>query len=369
MNVAFILDEGLVHANSNIKMKYFNNYKDYNLYYFVIKSENKTLFSKYDYKGKNIIKLPYNEFTIINQIKNALFMKRLIKENNIKIIHIISTVHSIYAILLKNYKIKIVIENYGSDILLAPLKNKNLKYLYQLSFKFTNAVIQDSLVVQKKAIEYGASRKNNYIVELGIDLSVFNLDVKKNVFKSKYNLDKDCKIVFSPRAFRDLYNINQIIDTISIVKNEFSNVKYVFCSYVNNTNYIRRIERLGLNNNVIILGYINNPKEMAYIYADSDVVVSIPSSDSSPRTVYEAIATGATTIISDLPWYQGKLIPNEEVIVTRLNDIESLSDKIMKVLGGNIILNKEKGFNTINKMLNYKKFAFKLDKIYKSIVK
>jgi glycosyltransferase involved in cell wall biosynthesis len=37
-------------------------------------------------------------------------------------------------------------------------------------------------------------------------------------------------------------------------------------------------------------------------YRAADVCVSIPSSDSSPRSVWEAMACGCACVLSDLPW-------------------------------------------------------------------
>jgi glycosyltransferase involved in cell wall biosynthesis len=67
------------------------------------------------------------------------------------------------------------------------------------------------------------------------------------------------------------------------------------------TKTTRAIERLGLDGAVIMLGSV--PAErMPDVYRAADVVASIPSSDSSPRSVWEALACGSSVVVSDLPW-------------------------------------------------------------------
>ena len=38
------------------------------------------------------------------------------------------------------------------------------------------------------------------------------------------------------------------------------------------------------------------------LFRAAEVTVSIPRSDSSPRSVWEAMAAGSATVLSDLPW-------------------------------------------------------------------
>ena len=62
---------------------------------------------------------------------------------------------------------------------------------------------------------------------------------------------------------------------------------------------------------MIFTGRLDHNKEIKYYYADADVCVSIPSSDSSPFSVYEAMATKTPVIVSDLPWVSENFDKNE----------------------------------------------------------
>lgn len=259
-------------------------------------------------------------------------------------------------------------ENNGSDVILASNDSK-LRKRYELAYKLCKGVVQDSYVAQQAGIKLGAPSINNEIIELGIDTSVFNPDVEKGVFKKKYNIPKDAKVIFSPRTLRPLCNIGEIIDTIKPVLEQYPNTYYVFCSQIRNITYENRIKQEGLNNHVIYLGYIDNEKEMPYIYRDSDIVISIPNSDSSPRSVYEAMACGSNVIVSDLPWIGDKFTNNKELYIVKLHDEEELLNRIMNILSGRTKINAEIAFNRIKQILDYRISEKKLRKIYAKIIR
>jgi glycosyltransferase involved in cell wall biosynthesis len=76
---------------------------------------------------------------------------------------------------------------------------------------------------------------------------------------------------------------------------------------------VRRSEELGLAEVIHWQGPIAY-SGMPDWYRTADVVISVPSSDSSPKTVYEAMACGVPVIISDLPWAASTLEHERHVI-------------------------------------------------------
>ena len=108
---------------------------------------------------------------------------------------------------------------------------------------------------------------------------------------------------------------------------------------------------------------------MPYIYRDSDIVISIPNSDSSPRSVYEAMACGSNVIVSDLPWIGDKFTNNKELYIVKLHDEEELLNRIMNILSGRTKINAEIAFNRIKQILDYRISEKKLRKIYAKIIR
>jgi glycosyltransferase involved in cell wall biosynthesis len=73
-------------------------------------------------------------------------------------------------------------------------------------------------------------------------------------------------------------------------------------------------------------------EQMPDFYRAADVCVSIASSDSSPRSVWEAMACGVPVVLSDLPWVHELIEPDADAIVVPI-DAAAIADGIRSVLG------------------------------------
>ena len=90
------------------------------------------------------------------------------------------------------------------------------------------------------------------------------------------------------------------------------------------------VERLDLADAVTVLG--NVPAErLPDVYRAADVVVSLASSDSSPRSVWEALACARPVIVSDLPWARDELANGQALLVPL--EAAAVADAIDRVLG------------------------------------
>ena len=368
MRVAFMTYSFSMHIN--IKAKYFMRPDDY-VYFFAMHPRRKM-------RGHDVA-VRYRENMHVKQLvheggeweqilKNTLEIYQILKKNSISILHIIDMTFAVYGITLGMMGVKIVLENNGSDVLLAP-DEPGTRRRYKLAYKLSKAVVQDSEVAKRAGIALGANKRMNEIVELGIDTKIFNPNVKRGVFRQQYQIPKDAKVIFSPRTLRPLCNINEIIDTIAPVLSKYPNTYYVFCSSMNDKKYENRIRKDGFEKHVIFLGYVDNEKEMPYIYRDADIVLSIPNSDSSPRSVYEAMACGSNVIVTDLPWIGEKFSDKRELFVVPLHDMEKLIGTINNILEGKEKIDEWAEFSRVRQILDYLISERKLRKIYFSILK
>ena len=82
-----------------------------------------------------------------------------------------------------------------------------------------------------------------------------------------------------------------------------------------------------IDGNLTWLGYLNQT-QMAEIFNSCDIVVSVPSSDSSPKSVYEAMFCKKPVILSNLTWtYEFFKGPNYFLRVEPCHSV-SLADSI-----------------------------------------
>lgn len=363
MNIAFLTAANSWHIP--VKTKYFVK-NGHNVYYFGVQpGTDQNIIPK----GVKCIDISSNKTGKLGLIDKILKVRKLTIEYKIDILHIIDMGYAPFILFSKAKKN--VIENNGSDVLIAPKKKPILKFLYRFFYKFADLIVQDSKVAQNAGILYGASNENNAIIELGIDFDYFNLNVTKGIAKKKLKINPDQKIVFSPRGFTSLYNIDTIIKSIPIVKEKYKNVKYLFCRHFGEleNEYKLLIKQLNVEDNVIFTGFLDNENDMPYFYADADVTISIPSSDSSPRSVYEALSCGCPIIVSILPWYEGKFEVNTDLLAIPQNDYNILANSIINVFDNKVMFDKIKIFNKIKSILDVNTHSQKLEQLYKKILK
>lgn len=368
MRVAFLTYSFSMHIN--IKAKYFSSKND-SVYLFAMHPRQRVK----DYETsvqfrKNITVYDFvyavNDWGTI--IKNTWEMFYTIKKKRIQIVHIIDMSFAIYGVTLGMLGVNVVLENNGSDVILAP-SDQRIRREYKWAYKLCKGVVQDSAIAKKAGIALGAPTKNNRIIELGIDTEIFNPQVERGIFRKKYNIPEDASVIFSPRTLRSLCNITEIIDTIKPIVEKHPNTYYVFCSPMRNIAYESRIKKEGIENHVIYLGYVDNEKEMPYIYRDSDIVVSIPSSDSSPRSVYEAMACGCNVIVSDLPWIGKKFSHKRELYIVGLHDTKALQEQMLSILNGDSRIDEKISFRRVQKILDYHISERLLKQLYERILK
>jgi len=350
-----------------IRLKYFIS-QGHRVYSITFPKKNKQQ-SKID--GLINIELPellINRIFLLKRIVYIWHIYKITKSIDLDILHIVDAKSMIMSVFSRSKKT--IVQNQGSDVLKIPEIYPWLIIIYKLFYKYADAVIQDSKIAQDAGLKYGASEKNNKVIEIGVDFSVFNDKVNKGIARKKLGLTLEDRIVFSSRGMASIYNIDTIIKSIPKVKVKFPDVKYVFAS--NYGSFSQEMEKFinskNLNDNIIYTGFLNHTEEMPYFYRDSDVVVSVPSSDSSPFSVYEAMATLTPVIVSDLPWLEGKFITEKHLITVLPKNENMLAEKIINVLKGEHTLDLESSYDIVHDKINMFKENKRLECLYKMIL-
>ncbi len=177
-------------------------------------------------------------------------------------------------------------------------------------------------------------------------------------------------MVFSSRGFKDLYNLDIVLRAIPLVIESVREVKFVFASNLSGfmKKFDKLIHELGIEDHLLITEQIDHIREMPFYCRDADVVVSVPSSDSSPASVYEAMACKTPVIISDLPWYEGKFEKDLDMVVVPVRNVEKLADAIIKVLDCEKKVDVDSAYQKVYKNINFETENRKLERLYQKIL-
>jgi glycosyltransferase involved in cell wall biosynthesis len=90
------------------------------------------------------------------------------------------------------------------------------------------------------------------------------------------------------------------------------------------------LDELGVREATHVVGFLDDDA-LAGLYRAADAYVSIPSSDSSPRSVWEALACGTPAVVSDLPWARAALRDGEHALFVPV-DAEAVAGALERLL-------------------------------------
>jgi glycosyltransferase involved in cell wall biosynthesis len=122
--------------------------------------------------------------------------------------------------------------------------------------------------------------------------------------------------VLMTRALDPVYNPEVVLEAVALLRRRMPDVRLVLKhpGAALPPAVEVRLSRLGLAEATTVLGFVDEDA-LAELYRSADAYVSIPSSDSSPRSVWEALASGTPAVVSDLPWAREALRDGEHALL------------------------------------------------------
>lgn len=204
---------------------------------------------------------------------------------------------------VKDSSAPVVLTAMGEDLLSDIRKDPSL--LARVSDVLRQAVLvtADSLELCRIARKMGASRVE--LVRFGADFAIFSPSGDRKSFRESLAVAEDVKLVFSPRALTRLYRIDWIARAAALVTARFPQVEFVFNTYRCDPQYRAQIENI-LERHDVAARFVGpfSPEQMHYAYLASECVISVPSVDGFPVTIFEALACCRPVVLARLTAYE-----------------------------------------------------------------
>ena len=218
----------------------------------------------------------------------------------------------------------LVITAWGSDVFRA---SPVMRAASRFALRRAELVTADSADLLDCCRRLGARRRTE-IVQWGVDTSAFDVPTSQRRAVIREELEwGEGPVILSPRSLMPVYNIPVIVEAYRRVARTHADAALV----LKHMGPIR-IELPELPPGASILG--NVPYErMADLYRAADVCVSVTSSDSSPRSVWEAMACGCPCVLSDLPWVHELLEDRRHALLVPPGDVDATAVAIETLLG------------------------------------
>jgi glycosyltransferase involved in cell wall biosynthesis len=230
-------------------------------------------------------------------------------------------------------------------------------------------VLADSahLARQVRALAGGDVRVE--IVRWGLDLDRFSPG-DAGAARVALGLDRVGPLVAGVRGLRPVYNPELLLEAFALVRRRRPQARLLLKHPLDSTPaFVAEVmERLGLAESVTVLGNLPE-KRLPDVYRAADVVVSIPSSDSSPRSVWEALACGRPVVVSDLPWAQDELEAGRHALLAPLR-ADAVAEAIGRALDDDALARRlsHEGRSLAAAELDPAVSAARIDSLYRSVV-
>lgn len=221
----------------------------------------------------------------------------------------------------------LVVTAWGSDLYLA---NGAQRSRADWALRHVDRVLARSHHMQREMAARGVSAERLHQVDLGVDLERFRPASEGARVRIRKELGlPDGPIVLSMRAGTELYNLDVVLDAFRDVRSRLPNATLVL---VHGDAPLSRpvrtlLHKLGGSPSVRVVGQVKHAEMPKYVMA-ATAGVSIPSSDGSPSSVWEALAGGLPMVLSQLPQIEEKVGCCEAV---RL--VEPRRDVVARALG------------------------------------
>lgn len=210
-------------------------------------------------------------------------LRRLAKENPDAVFH----AHSMYYIFLCWLAgIRFIATPMGSDVLVRPDESKLYRYMTKKSLAAAYKITVDSEKLKDKVFDI--SNAASVVIQNGIDVAEISSYSSSATQRNQ---------IISIRGFYPNYQIEKILLSRNAMPQPVP-VTFIYPFY--EESYREKMKNEFIEGDADLGRLV---KEALYrLLWESALVISVPESDSSPRSVYEAIFCGCAVAVSDSPW-------------------------------------------------------------------
>ena len=252
----------------------------------------------------------------------ARWLRRLMRETEPDVVHAHWLPTATLALVYGAHPL--IAHAWGSDVFRA---TRRQRLAYRVLLRHADLVMADSTPLANALERLGVAADRVALINWGVDLQQFSPTATDRAEARRTLGLPPGPVILSPRSLRELYNPMVILRAFERVAARHSDVTLVLKHMGDDA---PDLGPMRFPDRVRIIGHVPY-EQMADYYRAADVCVSIATSDSSPRSVWEAMGCGAPCVVSDLPWVH-ELIRDEQHALVVPIDESCVADAMERLL-------------------------------------
>jgi len=267
-------------------------------------------FPKADLKGlTGAIAPPMGQFRWFSFFFSPWYLKRTIQRIQPDLIHVFYAYHQLNNLVLNRFK-PLVVTVMGGDVLSDQSFYGKKKWLTKKILEKVDIITSKSNFLDKVLQNIGDYANKIRRVTWGVDTKQFYPEMDVRFLRERWKIEADDLVFLSPRNCQPLYNQDLIIKAFSeypSLHGTKKKAKLLIAEHFSDESYVKSLRalsmELGLQDKVYFIGSIPHQEMPAYFNL-ADVMVSVPSSDGMPQSLYEAMACESYPILWNLESYR-----------------------------------------------------------------
>jgi glycosyltransferase involved in cell wall biosynthesis len=228
----------------------------------------------------------------------------------------------------------LLISIWGNDFSLFADRDRRLRQLTASALRRANGIHCDCHRDLQAALSYGFSAAKPARVlpgNGGLKLSDYFGTKRDPEFLRNFDIPTDRPLVFNPRGLRAYVQNETFFRAIPRVLSAIPDAFFVAVGMRDNPIAERWLLRSGAERSVRLLPMLMR-KELATLFASSQVSVSPSTHDGTPNTLLEAMASGCFPVAGDLPSLREWIEDGENGLLCDARSPESLAECIVRAL-------------------------------------
>ncbi len=219
---------------------------------------------------------------------------------------------------------------WGADVLVQPNQSRLVRALVRWSLSKADLITTDARALSQAAFDLLGRPGRIVEIQWGVEVAQYRTEPTPAVLQ---RLNPEGRLlVLSMRRMIPYFNIDRIIRAFAVARKSIPNSRLIcFAEGPERPRCLKLAGDLGVSDAVLFLDWVQEEELIDWLSV-CDVFVSIPDVDSTPHSLLMALAAGLPVIVSDLPAYREWVNPQENGILVRPDDEQSLADSMIELL-------------------------------------